>query len=213
MSREMLRSSVNFTLRDRILRIINEFYSGSKADFAKAIGTSTSNVGHWVSETPRAKPSASAMQFIIEKHHVNPDWLLHGRGEMLQKKTLFVNEAQTAYLTDYAHVPRSAKVVHDPEFVDLEKNTIAMEIIVPDDAMRPYAGRGDKLIFRPTSEAETGDIVLFRDRYNDWMIRRYKSAAGETLLIAENREYRDIPYDEDIRIFGKAVKVVKIVDV
>lgn len=82
------------------IKILREYIGVNQTDFAKAIN-STQN---WVSqlESDRVRLSGEVANHICTAYKVNKDWLLYGKGEMLEKTA--VAEPTTEYKSNAKHM-------------------------------------------------------------------------------------------------------------
>lgn len=206
-----MNKSANIELGRRIVRIINRFHEDSKADFARSIGTSTSNVSNWVSG--RARPSAAVIKSICEKYLINPHWLVEGkepmkidgsRGVRLVEK---VDADAARYTASNYYIPSAAKLLID-RFLspDLEEEKDYYVLIARDDAMHPEIQAGNMVIFETVREAQSGDVVIVIDEYADWMIRKYKRNDREIVLESTSPHYPILPWKDGYHIAGRVVK-------
>lgn len=65
----------------RIRKIIDELYNGNKSEFARIVGISESNVRSYLGDTV---PKADVLIKIATKIAISCEWLLLGKGDMLQ---------------------------------------------------------------------------------------------------------------------------------
>lgn len=65
----------------RIKKIIDELYNGNKSEFARIVGISESNVRSYLGDTV---PKADVLIKIATKIAISCEWLLLGKGNMLQ---------------------------------------------------------------------------------------------------------------------------------
>lgn len=68
---------------------------------------------------------------------------------------------------------------------------------------------GDLVVIRPQSSAKHGDIVVARINEDDATVKRLTRRPGVLELTPANPKYRPIPIDENTKIIGKVIRVVR----
>jgi repressor LexA len=68
---------------------------------------------------------------------------------------------------------------------------------------------GDLVVVRPQSSARNGDIVVARIGEDEATVKRLVRKPGIIHLAPANPKYRPIPVDEQTKILGKVVRVVR----
>lgn len=76
-------------LNDRLRIVVNEFFHGNKAAFARAVKISAQRAYSCLSVRINAEPPASVLENLAKYlPHLNTTWLLTGEGEMVQDKSI-----------------------------------------------------------------------------------------------------------------------------
>jgi len=68
---------------------------------------------------------------------------------------------------------------------------------------------GDLVIIRPQASARNGDIVVARVNEDDATVKRLVRKPGLIQLAPANPRHRPIPVDENTKIIGKVIRVVR----
>lgn len=71
------------TINDRIQQIVDYYFNGNKAAFAKKIGMVPAAISNYLGNKRRSKPSIEMVVDIIQELEVDAMWLLTGKGSML----------------------------------------------------------------------------------------------------------------------------------
>lgn len=79
-------------ISERIQMLITEFCDGKNLPFAKAIGINESNIRSYIAGT---QPRFDVLAAIADKFAINCEWLLTGRGEMLNVQTSALDDKTT----------------------------------------------------------------------------------------------------------------------
>ena len=75
-------------LNDRLRVVVNEFFHGNKAAFARAAKISDQRAYSCLSVRTNAEPPARVLENLAKYlPHLNTTWLLTGEGEMIQDKS------------------------------------------------------------------------------------------------------------------------------
>lgn len=75
-------------LNDRLRIVVNEFFHGNKAAFARAAKISDQRAYSCLSVRTNAEPPARVLENLAKYlPHLNTTWLLTGEGEMIQDKS------------------------------------------------------------------------------------------------------------------------------
>ena len=74
------------TINERIQLVIDQYYKGNVTAFSKDVGTTQSTIRDIVTGK-KNKPSGETIEKIlnVQTLFINPEWLLTGKGEMIQK--------------------------------------------------------------------------------------------------------------------------------
>lgn len=72
------------TIHDRLLKIIDEFYSGNKRSFSQSVGVSAAVIENIVGKR-KSMPSFQVLEkIILSLENIDVLWLMTGKGEMLR---------------------------------------------------------------------------------------------------------------------------------
>jgi len=66
------------TINDRIETLINQYFDGNKAAFAKSIGLPPTGLSNYLGKQRRSKPSIDMVTKIVVTFNVDARWLLTG---------------------------------------------------------------------------------------------------------------------------------------
>lgn len=72
-------------VNDRIKKIVTDCFGGNKSAFAKQIGIPQTTISNYIGKKRESKPSVEILEKIVITLGINADWLLTGRGEMINK--------------------------------------------------------------------------------------------------------------------------------
>ncbi|SHE30410.1 hypothetical protein [Dysgonomonas macrotermitis] len=76
-------------INERIQCIVDQFFSGNKAAFAKCIKVKPTTLSNIIGRERASKPSSEILESIAYNiPELNPDWLLTGQGDMLRMKEI-----------------------------------------------------------------------------------------------------------------------------
>ena len=76
------------SINDRLQIIVNEFFDGNKAQFAKAVNIPPTSISNYFNEKRQSKPSSEMLCKILNVvDELSPEWLLTGKGSMLKSST------------------------------------------------------------------------------------------------------------------------------
>jgi repressor LexA len=68
---------------------------------------------------------------------------------------------------------------------------------------------GDLIIVRPQASAKHGDIVVARIGDDEATVKRLVRKPGVLQLAPANPKYKPIPIDENVKVMGKVIRVVR----
>lgn len=73
------------SINDRLQIIVNEFFEGNKAQFAKAVNIPPTSISNYFNEKRQSKPSSEMLCKILNVvDKLSSEWLLTGKGSMLK---------------------------------------------------------------------------------------------------------------------------------
>lgn len=184
-------------------------------ELAKYLGISQSTVSTW-----KSRNSLDYELVIAKCKHVNLHWLLTGEGEMFRKggdhpeliPVAAVPIISAEAPTGFPSLPPEKDRIEDYLYVPgVPENSYALK--VRGDSMLPTIRDGDYVIFVPTTEVKSGDIVIVRNEWNEVVLRRYRVKNGEVFLTSDNPEYPTVKPNDEYRIIGRVVKKVRVEEV
>ncbi len=174
------------TIGDRIRAFANYKY-GKINDFADAMGMGAPNVQAYMRGA--RKPGTSVMQ-KIQKLGCNIDWLLTGKGEMLEDKA--VREEQESYHKDletYKKQPLNGDITTIDKLFDfINENTV---VALGKAMNREGIQTGDWIFLDREAKPRPGDLVLYNEHdYPE--IKRYRDGdpAPDAIINRMLRNYR-----------------------
>jgi SOS-response transcriptional repressor LexA len=88
--------------------------------------------------------------------------------------------------------------------------TFAMQ--VKDNSMQPLFSEGEVIFVNPDLPSEPGQYVMVdseKGRPEGALLRQLKEIGGQTIFHALNRQYKDLPVTNQLRILGRVVRLRK----
>lgn len=70
------------TINDRMQEIVDVYFDGNKAAFAKKIGIAPTSITNYLGKQRASKPSADLLEKIVNSLDIDAMWLLTGKGRM-----------------------------------------------------------------------------------------------------------------------------------
>jgi DNA-binding XRE family transcriptional regulator len=164
----------------------------SQKDFATTIGISQ---GHLcVIEKGNHFPSDTLVMAICHRFKANEDWLLNGKGEPIAVSMPESGVPVYNQLPDsYPERAMSGEIIGHVSLPDLPQNAFAF--YQRGDYMAPTIQANDLMVFEPIESVENEDIVLVKNKWDTWIVRRYRSARNRSMFTADNTAYRAFEYD------------------
>ena len=80
------------TINDRLLQIVDTYFDGNRAVFARAVGIAKNSTSNYLGKERKSDPSSSIVANIVRVTDINAKWLLTGEGEMNIYRKEDVNE-------------------------------------------------------------------------------------------------------------------------
>ena len=80
------------TINDRLLQIVDTYFDGNRAAFARAVGIAKNSTSNYLGKERKSDPSSSIVANIVRVTDINAKWLLTGEGEMNIYRKEDVNE-------------------------------------------------------------------------------------------------------------------------
>jgi SOS-response transcriptional repressor LexA len=76
------------------------------------------------------------------------------------------------------------------------------------DYMAPTIQAHDLVIFESAGSINNEDLVLVKNKWGTWLIRRFRKANGKIMLTTDNPAYRAFEYDPDEQKIAAKVSTV-----
>ena len=215
------------SINDRLQIIVNEFFDGNKAQFAKAVNIPPTSISNYFNEKRQSKPSSEMLCKILNVvDKLSSDWLLLGKGPMLKSSIGNQDEvkvvqpsngymsgfADNGYMDSLPKVPFPMDEEHHGEYVCFEVRGDSM-----DDGMRHSYAQGDIVLCRNVDRL----YWMKKLHYNAWnafvivhkegivlkQIVAHDVERGIITVHSYNPYYED--FDIDLRDVYQILNVVK----
>ena len=179
----------------------------TQKDFASSLGI----VQGFLSgiETGHKSPSDTLLIALTHTYGINPDWLALGAGEAFKAAASSATPAGgKAPLLDVIpeNFPQagaqSGSYISVPNLPDG-----CYAIVCYGDFMAPTIRDGDLVIFTPSGEKKSGDIILVNNRWGEPILRRYRVKDADVYLAPDNPAYTPFQPDSGTRTIGTVVEV------
>lgn len=154
-------------------------------------------------------PSDTLLIALSHLYEINMEWLVSGKGPMAH-----VQETDNGQV----HFPLLKRISDTfPEQID--DNDIETVLAFPNlpkdcfglvysgEFMAPTIRDGDIIVIRPGEPVLHGMVVLFKNRWGESMLRRYRIKDGEAHLSPDNSLYAPFKPDASTRIIGVVIAV------
>lgn len=164
----------------------------SQKEFAESIGLSQGHLS--VIEKGNHHPSNTLLLAICQRFKVLEEWLLNGKGkpfaEVLQKSGIPVyNQLPDSY----PDRPMSGEVIGHLSLPGLPRSAFAF--YQRGDYMAPTIQANDLMVFEPVESIDNEDLVLLKNKWDTWIVRRYRTTRNKAMFTADNPAYREFEYD------------------
>lgn len=110
------------TINDRMQDIVDVYFDGNKAAFAKKIGIAPTSITNYLGKQRASKPSADLLEKIVNSLEIDAMWLLTGKGKMnrtsIDEHPHQEATEQNIQFTDINMKKMSAKVVVEFEVTE-----------------------------------------------------------------------------------------------
>ena len=175
------------SINDRLQIIVNEFFDGNKAQFAKAVNIPPTSISNYFNEKRQSKPSSEMLCKILNVvDKLSSDWLLLGKGPMLKSSIGNQDEVKVVQPSNVMMVPLVSQYAHAgymSGFADSEYMDSLPKVPFPMDEEHHgeyvcFEVRGDSMDDGMRHSYAQGDIVLCRNvdklywmkklHYNAW---------------------------------------------
>lgn len=195
----------NFSNR---LEILIKENKTKKKDLAKAIGMAPSSITDMVKG--RNNSTTPVIRAIAQYYHVNPEWLEHGTGEIMEPLSQ-PNARQANLIPVYGSVPAGwpeepANYVAEEalDWIPVEGSTHGVGALrVEGHSMSPDIRDGVYVLYTQDYNIKQGDIIVATDEFNRAMVKQYALKEGEPWLISINPEYPSFRINDHYRIVGR----------
>ncbi len=109
------------TINDRMQEIVDVYFDGNKAAFAKKIGIAPTSITNYLGKQRASKPSADLLEKIVNSLDIDAMWLLTGKGRMDRTsidEQRIKSSSDDIQFTDINMKKMSAKVVVEFEVTE-----------------------------------------------------------------------------------------------
>ena len=109
------------TINDRMQEIVDVYFDGNKAAFAKKIGIAPTSITNYLGKQRASKPSADLLEKIVNSLDIDAMWLLTGKGRMDRTsidEQRIESSSDDIQFTDINMKKMSAKVVVEFEVTE-----------------------------------------------------------------------------------------------
>jgi len=174
------------------IKTLRKMLALSQKEFAGTIGISQ---GHLcVIEKGSHLPSDTLIMAICHRFRANESWLLNGYGEPLARPMPERGIPVYSHLPDsYPDTAMTTELAGHLSLPDLPDNAFAL--YQRGDYMAPTIQANDLMIFMPVESIDNEDIVLLKNRWDTWIVRRYRTSRNRSMFTADNTSYKDFEYD------------------
>jgi repressor LexA len=194
----------------RRIKYVRKQLKISQKDFAASVGVSQ---GHLcVIEKQERAPLLTLLKAICYEHKVSLEWLLNGEGE------IFSSCAPGESIPVFEQLPesypeglRGKEATGYLSLPGLPQDSFA--IYQRGDYMAPTIHARDLVICEPADTIANDDLVLIKNKWDIWMIRRFRKTAEKCTLTADNPNYRPFEYDDRAqRLIAKVISILRYVN-
>lgn len=174
------------------IKSLRKLLKMSQKDFASSIGISQ---GHLcVIEKGSHLPSDTLIMAICHRFKANEAWILTGSGEPLGSSMPQCGIPVYSQLPDtYPDRPMSGEIIGYVSLPGLPENAFAF--YQRGDYMAPTIQANDLMVFVPVESIDNEDIVLVKNKWDTWIVRRYRSTRNRSMFTADNTAYKEFEYD------------------
>jgi transcriptional regulator with XRE-family HTH domain len=164
----------------------------SQKEFAENIGISQGHLS--VVEKGNQHPSGTLLLATCHRFKVQEEWLMSGKGEPFAESLPESGIPVYSQLPDsYPDRPMSGEIIGHLSLPGFPQNAFAF--YQRGDYMAPTIQANDLMVFEPVESIDNEDLVLLKNKWDTWIVRRYRSAKNRAMFTADNPAYRDFEYD------------------
>jgi SOS-response transcriptional repressor LexA len=219
------------------IKQLRELLGLTQTEFASRIGITYKMLGLY--ERGKYEPPEKVLKLISSTFGISYEWLKEGKGEMWVRMDKAILEGAGARLIEFAkglvriplvesvgiEFPKNTADIRTLDYIRVSKETLKkggrFAIQVCGDSMEPTLRDGDYVVFKPYvgdgSDIPSGKIVVVRNIGGELIVKRLVRVDGVMLLTSDNPKYPPIPperaQEEELRIVGVAVKIVREIEV
>ena len=198
------------------IKEIREMHELNQAEFGKSIGIS----GNYMSdlELGKAEPSGPILLAIEYRYSVKREYILYGKKTAISEPVIPYIEIKKANPIPVVGIvpagfpempPDEDKIIDYLYLPDVSKNAYAM--MVTGESMSPTVKSGDYAIFEMAgqNDIKSGDLIIVKNEWNELILKRYRKKDDKVYLTSDNPEYQPITPNEQYKIIGKVIKVIR----
>ena len=178
----------------RRIRQIRKMKKLSQKDFAASVGMSQ---GHLcVIERQERPPSVTLLKAICHEYRINPDWLRSGDGEQFTSTVANGGIPVFDHLREnYPEDTKEQDIIGRMALPGLPKGGFAL--YQRGDYMTPTIHARDLVVCDPAGAIVNDDLVLVKNRWGTWIVRRFRKVDDRIVLTPDNPAYQSFEYGED----------------
>lgn len=190
--------------RIRQVRLSNKL---TQQDFSRSLGI----VQGFLCGIERGKkiPSDTLLIALSHLYGINMEWLVSGNGPMTPEQETDNGQVHFPLLK---RIPDTFPDQIDDKdietvlaFPDLPKGCFGL--VYSGEFMAPTIRDGDIIVIKPSEPVLHGMIVLFKNRWGEPMLRRYRIKDGEAHFSPDNSLYASFKPDASTPILGVVIAV------
>lgn len=187
------------------LRSLRKLVKLSQKDFAYAIGISQGHLS--VIEKGVHAPSETLIMAICHRFKTSEEWLMSGNGEPFAPAGPAQGIPVFSQLPEsYPDIAGAGEILGYISLPDLPKNSFAL--YQRGDYMAPTIQANDLMVFEPVGSIKNEDIVLVKNKWGTWIVRRFRNAKHKPTFTADNTAYKAFTYDIGKQNLMAKIKVV-----
>lgn len=176
----------------RRIHALRKMLKLSQKEFAETIGISQGHLS--VIENGNNHPSDTLLLAICHRFKVLEEWLLGGKGNPFAEALPESGIPVYNQLPDsYPDRPMSAEIIGHLSLPSLPRNAFAF--YQRGDYMAPTVQANDLMVFEPVEAIFNEDLVLIKNKWDTWIVRRYRTTKNRAMFTADNPAYREFEYD------------------